>query len=103
MIGSLGGPKKTNGFATNQKMFIEYLLKRFHNDEEDDTYTRFVHLYQKGEANEYTPEWEVLANKFHDLTNDQLMKMYISKLKTIIRSELRISRQNNLVETRTMA
>jgi len=33
--------KKTSELFVNWKMFIEDFLKRFHDDEEDDTFTRF--------------------------------------------------------------
>ena len=58
-------------------MFREDFLKRFHYDEEDDTFTRFTHLQQIGAVNEYTHEWEVLATRFLDLTDDQLLRLYI--------------------------
>jgi hypothetical protein len=31
-----------------------HLLKKFHDDEEDDTFTKFAHLCQMGTFNEYT-------------------------------------------------
>jgi hypothetical protein len=43
--------------------FTTALLKRFHNEEEDDVYTKFARLKQKGNVNGYTHEWEVLATK----------------------------------------
>jgi hypothetical protein len=60
-------------------------------------------LQQTGTINEYTHEWEVLATRFPDLIEDQLLKLYISGLKPIICNELRLSRPKNLVEARSMA
>jgi hypothetical protein len=39
------------------------LLKRFHDEEDDDLYNKFMHLKQKGNVNNYTHEWEVLATR----------------------------------------
>jgi hypothetical protein len=70
--------KKTSGLSMlTEQMFTKDLLKRFHDDEEDDTFTRFTHLQQTWTINEYTHEWEVLATRFLDLTEDQLLKLYI--------------------------
>jgi hypothetical protein len=60
-------------------------------------------MSNKGQLTEYTHEWEVLVTRFHDLTDDQLLKLYISGLKPIICNELRLSRPKNLVEARSMA
>jgi hypothetical protein len=84
-------------------MFTENLLKGFHNNEEDDTFTKSTHFYQLGTINEYTHEWKVILARFLDLTKDQLLKKHIARLKPIIRSKLRLSRPQNLVETRNMA
>jgi len=43
------------------KTFMDALLKRFFDGEEDDVYEKFVHLKQKGFVSEYTHEWELLA------------------------------------------
>ena len=40
--------KKTSGFSVNWQMFTKDFLKRFLDDEEDDTFTRFTHLKQIG-------------------------------------------------------
>jgi hypothetical protein len=84
-------------------MFIEDLLKIFHDNEEDDTFTRFTHLQQTWTINEYNHEWEVLATRFTYLIEDQLLKLYILRLKSIIHNELRLSRPKNLVEAKSMA
>jgi hypothetical protein len=60
------------------------------------------HLRQKWTINEYTHEWEVLVTRFPNLIDDQLLKMYILRLKPIICGELRLSRPKNLVEGRSM-
>jgi hypothetical protein len=82
-------------------MFTKYILKRFHDDEKDDTFTRFTYLQQIGTINEYTHEWDDLATIFPDITDDQLLILYISWLKPIIHSELRLSTPTNLVEARS--
>ena len=64
-------------------MFTEDLLEIFHDDEADDTYARFTHLQQTRIVIEYTHVGEVLAIIFANLTNDQLLKMYILGLKHI--------------------
>ena len=68
------------------KFFTEDFLKRFHDDEENDTSTRFTHLQQTWTVKEYTWEWEVLATRFLDMTNDQMLRLYILGLKPIIHS-----------------
>ena len=73
-----------------------------HDDEEDDTFTKFTHLQQIGTINDYTHDWEILTTKFLYLTNDQLLKLYISRLKSIICNELKLSKLKNLVEAKHM-
>ena len=41
--------KKTSGLSINWQMFTKDFLKRFHDDEEDDTFTKFTHLQQTGQ------------------------------------------------------
>ena len=53
--------------------------------------------------NDYTHEWEALANRFLDLIDDQFLKLYVSRLKPIIRSELKLSKPKNLVEARSLS
>ena len=62
-----------------------------------------THLQQTRTVNEYTHEWEVLATRFPNLMNDQLLKLNILGLKSIICSELKLSTPRNLVEARSMA
>jgi hypothetical protein len=47
-----------------------------------------VHLKQKGNINDYTHKWEVLATRQCGFTDEQLIKMYICGLKDYIRSEI---------------
>lgn len=58
-------------------MLTNYPLKRFYNVERDDTITRFTYLQQTWTINEYTHEWQVLATRVPNLTEDQLLKLYI--------------------------
>ena len=85
MIGSPCGPTKQVGYLLIGKC-LQKLSKRFHDDKQDDNFTRFVHLQQIETMNEYTHEWEVLATSFPDLINDQLLRLYILGLKPIIHS-----------------
>jgi hypothetical protein len=67
-------------------MFTKDLLKVFHDDEEDDTCTRFAHLLQMGIVNKHTHVWEVLETRFPN--HDQLLKMYIFGLKPMLHGDL---------------
>lgn len=59
-----------------------------------------THLQQTGTINEYTHEWEALGTRLSNLTEDELLKLYISRLKPIIHNELGLSRPKNLVEAK---
>jgi len=49
-----------------------------------------MHLKQKGNINDYTHEWEVLATRQCGFTDEQLLKIYICGLKDYICSEIKI-------------
>jgi len=57
--------------------FTSALLQRFEDEEEDDLYTKFVHLKQKGNINDYSHEWEVLATRQSGFLDEQLLKKVI--------------------------
>ena len=59
-------------------------------------------LHQTRTINKYIHDWEVITTRLHNLTDDQLLKMYILGLKPNIHNELRLSRPKNLVESRDM-
>jgi hypothetical protein len=63
MIGSCGGLGNVMLVLSIVKTFTTSLLKRFHDEEEDELYTKFGHIKQKGNANDFTHEWEVLATR----------------------------------------
>ena len=69
--------KKSSGLYINWQMFNNDFLKRFHDDEEDNTFTRFTHLQQTGTMNEHTHEWEFLGTIILDLIDNQLLKLYV--------------------------
>jgi hypothetical protein len=53
-------------------------------------YNKFVHLKQKGNINDYTHEWEVLATRKCGFTDEKLIKVYICGLKDYIHSEIKL-------------
>ena len=57
------------------------LLKIFHDEEEEELYTKFVHLTQKGNVSDYTHEWEVLETRQTGFSDEKLLKLYISCLR----------------------
>jgi hypothetical protein len=59
--GFLWWSRKCDGHSFHWQSFTTALLKRFHEEEDDDLYNKFMHLKQKGNANDYTHECEVLA------------------------------------------
>jgi hypothetical protein len=57
--------RKCDAHSFHWKNFTTTLLKRFHDKEDNDLYNKFVHLKQKGNLNDYTNEWKVLAMRIH--------------------------------------
>lgn len=76
------------------------LLKRFYDEEEDDLYSKFIHLKQKGNVNDYTHEWEVLATRYDEFTAEQLLQMYICGLQDYIRSEIKLWKPKTIEDAR---
>jgi hypothetical protein len=62
MIGSYGDLGNVHLFFPLQKPYY-CVIKKVHDEEEDDLYTKFIHLKKKRNVNDYTHEWEVLYNK----------------------------------------
>jgi hypothetical protein len=81
--------RKCDARSFHWKSFTTSLLKRFHDEEDDDLYNKFVLLKHKGNVNDYTHEWEVLATRQCGFTDEQLLNMYICGLKDYIRSEIK--------------
>jgi len=79
------------------------LLKRFHDEEDDDLYNNFVHLKHKGSINDYTHEWEVIAKRQCRFTDEQLLKMYICGLKHYSRIEIKIWNPKTIEDARHAA
>jgi hypothetical protein len=75
--------KKCDARSFNWQNFTAALLKRFHDEEDDDLYNKFMHLKQKASVNDYTHEWEVSATRQRGFTDEQLLKMYICGLKEL--------------------
>jgi hypothetical protein len=80
--------------------FTIALLKRFHDEEEDDVYTKFARSKQKGNVNDYTHEWEVQTTRKTGLSDEQLLKVYIGGLKDYIRSEIKLWRPKTIGDAR---
>jgi hypothetical protein len=95
--------KKCDGFSVNWKMFIKDLLKRFHEEEEDDSYTKLTRLHQTGTVSEYTHEWEIIATRNPKLTETQLLKKYIARLKYSFCNELNLWKPQNVDEAKSIA
>lgn len=91
---------KCMGCLFNWKNFKNALLKRFHDEEENDVYERFVHLKQKGSMSEYTRDWEVLALRQRGFSDEELLKMYHCGLKDYIREELKLHKPKTIEEAR---
>jgi hypothetical protein len=51
--------RKCNTCSFHWQNFTDKLLKRSHDEEEDDVYTKSAHLKQKGKVNDYTHEWRL--------------------------------------------
>jgi hypothetical protein len=92
--------QKCDARSFHWKSFTTALLKRFHDEEDDDLYNKFVHLKQKGSVNDYTHEWEVLATRQSGFTDEQLLKMYICGLKDYIRSEIKLWNPKSIEDAR---
>jgi len=84
----------------NWKNFKNTLLKRFHDEEEDDVYKKFVHLKQKGSVSEYTHKWEVLAIRLSGFSDKGLLKRYRCGLKEYFMEELKLYKPKTIEEAR---
>jgi len=80
---------KCDTHSFHWKSFATALLKRFHDKENDDPCNKFMYLKQKGNINDYTHEWEVLAIRKNKFTYEKLLKMYICGVKDYICSEIK--------------
>ena len=87
---------KCSGLSFNWENFKNALLKRFHDEEEDDVYERFVHLKQKGPVSEYSHEWEVLAVRKIGFSHEDLLKMYRCGFKYYIKEELKLCKPQTI-------
>jgi len=87
----------------NWKKFKSVFLKRFHDEEEDDVYERFIHLKQKGLVSEYIHEWEVLAIRQRGFSDEELLKMYRCGLKDYIQEELKLYKPQTIEDARHAA
>lgn len=96
-------PNKCEARVFNWKNFVEALLKRFHDEEEDGVDERFDHLKQKGIVSEYTHEWEVLAIRQRGFSDEEMLKMYRYGLKEYIQEELKIYKPKTIEEARHAA
>jgi hypothetical protein len=92
--------RKCDARSFHWQSFTTALLKRFHDEEDDDLYNKFVHLKQKGSVNDYTHEWEVLATRQSGFTDEQLLKMYICGLKDYIHSEIKLWNPKSIEDAR---
>ena len=59
-----------------------------------------MHLKQKGNINDYTYEWEVLAKRKCGFTDEKIIKMYICGLKYYIRSEIKLWNPKTIEDAR---
>jgi hypothetical protein len=89
--------RKCDACSFQWKNFTTSLLKIFHDEEDDDLYNKFVHLKQKGNVNNYTHEWEVLA------TRQCGFKMHICGLKNYICSEIKLWNPKTIEDARHAA
>ena len=64
---------------------------------------KITRLQQKGGVDEYTCEWEALATRVPELTNDQRLQTYIHGLKPHIREELELHNTPTMGEERRKA
>ena len=72
------------------------LLKRFQGITEKDLLAKITRLQQKGSVDEYTCEWEALATRVPEQTDDQHLQTYIHGLKPHIRDELELHNTSTL-------
>eukprot|EP00253_Pinus_taeda_P030836 PITA_30836 len=91
---------KCTGCSFNWQNLKSALLKRFHDEEENDVYERFVHLKQKGSLSEYTHEWEVFIVRQRRFSNEKLLKMYRCGFKDCIREELKLHKPKTIKEAK---
>ena len=54
---------KCDARSFHWKSFTNALLKKFHDEEDDDLYNKYVHLKQKGNVNDYMHERGSVGNK----------------------------------------
>jgi hypothetical protein len=71
--------RKCDASSFHWKNFTTNLLKRFHDEEDDYLYNKFIHLKHKGNINNYTHEWEVLETRQCRFMDEKLIKMYICR------------------------
>ena len=63
---------------------------------EKDFFAKITRLQQKGDVEEYTYEWEALAMRVPELTDDQHLQTYVYGLKPYIREDLELHNVSNL-------
>jgi predicted Zn-ribbon and HTH transcriptional regulator len=90
----------TVAIGLNNCNCVTRIFKRFHDEEDDDLYNKFVHLKENGSVNDYTHEWEVLATRQCGFTYEQLLKMYICGLKDYICSEIKLWNPKTIEDAR---
>jgi hypothetical protein len=92
--------RKCDAHSFHWNNFITTLFKIFYDKEDDDLYNKFIHLKQKGNINNYTHEWEVLATRQCGFTDEKLIKMYICGLKDYICSEIKLWNPKTIKDVR---
>ena len=70
------------------RKFKDAFFKRFQGIKEENVFSTFIKLGQKGDVDEYTREWETLATRVPGLSESCLIQSYILGLKIHIQEEL---------------
>jgi len=93
----------TNVQSYSWDRFKNDFFKRFQNINEKDFFAKITRIQQKGDVEEFTYEWEALATRVPELTDDQRLQTYMSGLKPYIRDELELHEVSSLDKARRKA
>jgi hypothetical protein len=55
-----------------------------------NNFAKITKIKQKGDIDEYTHEWEALATRVPELSEDQLLQTYVHGLTPYLREELQM-------------
>ena len=80
--------KQTN--KRKWKTFKNDFFKRFEDLKEKEFFAKLTRLQEKGDADEYTDEWQALVTCVLEFTDSQRLQNYVYRLKPYIRDELEL-------------